>query len=196
METHTGKQLLRRKKLGVRAALSQEVRAIYSCQAAKHLLAFEPLAKSRAVLAFYPFREEIDIRPFLEAASKRGQEVWLPLTVPSERRMIPYRYTGPDVLRQGAYGIFEPDPSIAEQADLARLEAVIVPGVAFDRRGGRLGYGAGYYDRFLSLLSKKPLLIGCAFSCQLEEHIPMEPHDFRMDYIATEAGVRQAEQTC
>ncbi len=191
METYSDKQLLRRQILAERAALPPDVRAEYSRQTVEHLLAFAPLADCSSVLAFYPFREEIDIRPFLEAARKRGQDVWLPLTVPDERRIIPYRYSGPDILRQGAYGIFEPDPAKAEPADLARLEAVIVPGVAFDASGGRMGYGAGYYDRFLAQLSRRPLLIGCAFSCQLAAQVPMEPHDFHMDFIAVETGMLQ-----
>jgi 5-formyltetrahydrofolate cyclo-ligase len=192
MEADADKRLLRQKILAERAGLSHELRAEYSRQAMRQLLQFEPLTRCRTVMAFYPFREEIDTRRFLEAAVERGQEVWLPLTLPEERRIIPYRYTGPQVLRKGAYGIMEPDPALAEQVDLSRLQAVLVPGVAFDRSGGRMGYGAGYYDRFLAQITQPLLLIGCGFSCQIAERVPMEPHDFRMQYIATEGGLVEA----
>jgi 5-formyltetrahydrofolate cyclo-ligase len=192
MEPITSKQQFRQQMLAERASLPQESRIRFSQAAVRRLLEFAPLTACRSVLAYHPFRDELDIRPFLEAARSRGQDVWLPFSLPSERRLVPYRYTGPEVLRKGAYGIMEPDPSIAEPVDNSALEAVIVPGVAFDRRGGRLGYGAGYYDRFLSSLPHKPLLIGCCFSRQLVEQVPVEPHDFPMDFVATEDGIWRA----
>jgi 5-formyltetrahydrofolate cyclo-ligase len=192
MEPITAKQQFRRQMLTERAALPQERRMYFSQAVVLRLLEFAPLAACRSVLAYHPFRDELDIRPFMEAARSRGQDVWLPLSLPSERRLVPYRYTGPDGMRKGAYGIMEPDPSVAEPVDISALDAVIVPGVAFDRRGGRMGYGAGYYDRFLSSLPRKPLLIGCCFSLQLVEQVPVEPHDFHMDFVATEEGIWRA----
>jgi 5-formyltetrahydrofolate cyclo-ligase len=65
----------------------------------------------------------------------------------------------------------------------------VVPGVAFDRCGNRLGHGAGYYDRLLALASPSATLIGLAFDCQMVDSIPVEPHDVRMHYLITESGV-------
>jgi 5-formyltetrahydrofolate cyclo-ligase len=192
MEPIIDKQQFRRQMLAERAALPPERRMHCSQAVVRRLLEFAALGACRSVLAYHPFRDELDIRPFLEAALGRGQDVWLPLSLPSERRLVPYRYTGPEGLRKGAYGIMEPDPSVAEPVDITTLDAVIVPGVAFDRRGGRIGYGAGYYDRFLSSLPHKPLLIGCCFALQLVEQVPVEPHDFHMDFVATEEGIWRA----
>jgi 5-formyltetrahydrofolate cyclo-ligase len=189
MELVKVKQAFRRQMLAERAALPAGERADRSRAACRHLLSFAKLAACRTVMAFHPIREELDIVPFLDSARQRGQEVWLPLTVVTERRLIPYRYTGPDMLRPGAYGIMEPDPAKAEEADLAKLDAVLVPGVAFDRQGGRMGYGGGFYDRFLSALDRKPLLIGCGYGLQVVQSVPVEPHDVRLDYLVTEAGV-------
>jgi len=195
MGDHERKRELRQHVLAERAKLPAETRAAFSRKAMRRLLQFEPLSRCRTVMAFYPFRDEIDTRPFLQAALERGQDIWLPLSVPQERKIIPYRYTGDEVLRQGAYGIWEPDPALAEPVDLARLQAVLVPGVAFDPRGGRMGYGAGYYDRFLAQISQPLLLIGCGFSCQVVERVPMEPHDLRMHVIATENGLIDVNTT-
>jgi len=195
MADHERKRELRQHVLAERAKLPAETRAAFSREAMRRLLQFEPLGRCRTVMAFYPFRDEIDTRPFLQAALERGQDIWLPLSVPQERKIIPNRYTGDEVLRQGAYGIWEPDPALAEPVDLARLQAVLVPGVAFDPRGGRMGYGAGYYDRFLAQISQPLLLIGCGFSCQVVERVPMEPHDLRMHVIATENGLIDVNTT-
>jgi 5-formyltetrahydrofolate cyclo-ligase len=189
MERVKVKQAFRRQMLAERAALPAGERADRSREACRHLLSFAKLAACRTVMAFHPMREELDIVPFLDSARQRGQEVWLPLTLVAERRLIPYRYTGPDMLRPGAYGIMEPDPAKAEEADLAALDAVLVPGVAFDRQGGRMGYGGGFYDRFLAALDRKPMLIGCGYHFQVVPSVPVEPHDVRLDYLVTEAGV-------
>lgn len=183
------KGMLRQQMARKRAELSAGERRARSAAAVKQLLGLAPLAAKRTIMAFYPFRDEIDIRPFLDAARQRGQEVWLPLTEPAARRIHPYVYSGRDCLRPGAYGIWEPDPDRAPKADPARLEAVVVPGLAFDRCGGRLGYGGGYYDRFFAALAKRPLLVGFAFSVQLVDAVPRESHDITLDYLVTEQGM-------
>ncbi|WP_426983879.1 5-formyltetrahydrofolate cyclo-ligase [Brevibacillus borstelensis] len=188
------KRELRREILAQRASVSPEERQARSEQMCRHLLSFDRLRRCRTVMAYYPFREELDIVPFLEKALERGQEIWLPLTLPAERRIVPYIYTGPDMLKRGTYGILEPDPGLAAEGKAEDLDAVLVPGVAFDRRGGRMGYGAGYYDRFLSSLPHRPLLIGCSFDLQVQKAVPMEPHDISLDFLATESGIRETGQ--
>ncbi|MEJ8548226.1 5-formyltetrahydrofolate cyclo-ligase [Brevibacillus borstelensis] len=195
MELLDQKKELRRQILAQRAAVSPEERGERSGRMCRLLLSFDRLRGCRTVMAYYPFREELDIVPFLEKALERGQEIWLPLTLPAERRIVPYVYTGPAMLKRGTYGILEPDPAQAAEGRPDSLEAVLVPGVAFDRRGGRMGYGAGYYDRFLSSLSRRPLLIGCAFDLQVQQAVPMEPHDISLDFLATESGVTETGRT-
>lgn len=189
MDQKEVKKQLRSRMLEARKALAEDRRFEYSKRACHHLAGSERLAGAKAIMAFHPFGAELDILPFVEEARVRGQEVWMPLTIPSERRLIPYRYSGPQMLKQGTYGIWEPDPQIAEKADLTKLDAVLVPGVAFDRAGGRMGYGGGYYDRFLASLDRKPFLLGVAYSMQVVEHVPVEPHDILLDAIVTEDGL-------
>lgn len=189
MQMKIRKQQLRKQVLAQRFALSKRARGNYSIQAANHLMQFEALAACRTVMVFYPFRDEIDTRPFLVDAQSRGQEVWLPYTDLVTKQIIPYVYTGEECLKLGTYGIYEPDTAICRPADVSALDAVILPGSAFDRKGGRLGYGGGYYDRFLASLTHRPLLIGLAFDMQIVEEVPKEPHDFRVQYVATESGV-------
>jgi 5-formyltetrahydrofolate cyclo-ligase len=90
----------------------------------------------------------------------------------------------------GKWGIREPAPSTPQLTDLSRIGLILTPGLAFDRKGGRLGYGGGYYDAFISRFDKqgipRPPLIAPAFHLQLVPEVPMEPHDFRVDRIITE----------
>lgn len=188
MDQKADKKQLRTHIMEARKAMPSAERNIRSERACKHLLTSESLASVKTIMAFHPFGEELDILPFVEEARKRGQEIWLPLTISSDRRLIPYRYAGPQMLKQGVYGIWEPDPAKAEQGDLSKLDTVLVPGVAFDRHGGRMGYGGGYYDRFLAGLGKKPYLLGVGFSMQVVDHVPLEPHDIPLDALVTEDG--------
>ncbi len=88
----------------------------------------------------------------------------------------------------GPYGLREPNPKLAHEVPLSQLDTVLVPGLAFDRKGGRLGRGKGFYDR--ALQNFKGTKVGVAFSQQLsKEELPMESHDIRMDVIITELGV-------
>ncbi len=180
------KKTLRNQVLKAREQLTPDDRVTKSRQAAQLLLTLEPLTSCRTIMMFRSFGAEIDTGPFIDAAQQRGQQIWLPATDQAKRQIIPYIYSGEQSLRQGAYGIMEPDPMKAEEADCGKLEAVVLPGVAFDKAGGRLGYGGGYYDRFLSTLSHRPLLIGFCFSIQVVDCVPREPHDFPLDYLVTE----------
>jgi len=183
------KQELRREVLAMRAALPEEERAHRSRQAARRLLELPALSSSQTIMAFYPFQDEIDTRIFMEEARKRGKELWLPRTEVAARRLTPYVYRSEEELRSGVYGIREPDPELSCLADVSRLDAIVLPGVAFDRTGGRLGYGGGFYDRFLAALQRKPLLIGYAFSIQVVDRVPLEEHDYLLDFVVTDEAV-------
>jgi len=189
MERGEAKRQLRQEMTAVRRALTEAERERRSRVAARFLLGLEPLSLCRTIMLFYPFRDEIDTRPFIAGAQRRGQTVLLPLTLPAEKQLIPYVYEDEASLRQGAYGISEPNPDVARKAAAEEVDAVILPGLAFDRQGGRLGYGGGYYDRFLSQLPHRPLLIGFAFDCQVTGQVPVEAHDIRTDYLVTDGGV-------
>ncbi|KZE48437.1 5-formyltetrahydrofolate cyclo-ligase [Brevibacillus parabrevis] len=192
MDQKTNKKQLRSHILERRKAIPASEREQYSAHICRHLLENERIASAKTIFAFHPFGDEVDILPFIREAMNRGQEVWLPLALVEQRRLIPYRFTGEHMLRQGVYGIMEPDPEKAEAADVSLLEAVVVPGVAFDTHGGRMGYGGGFYDRFLAGLDTLPFLVGVGFSMQVVEHVPVEPHDIRLDGIVTEKGYFQS----
>jgi 5-formyltetrahydrofolate cyclo-ligase len=98
------------------------------------------------------------------------------------------RVDSPDKLQKGAFGIFEPDVT-CEVIDPDRADLIVVPGIAFDEAGKRIGYGKGYYDRALHHLEGSGKLVGFCYDCQLVGEIAGEPHDVTMDLLITEKRV-------
>jgi len=136
------------------------------------------------VSGFWPLGDEIDIRPLLLALRERGHTIVLPAT---PRRGLPLSFL---VWQPGDPMVREPFGTMRPTGGEQKPNFLLVPLLAFDRRGGRLGYGAGYYDRTLSLLSPR-FALGCAFAGQEVPEVPMGPHDIRLDAVATETEVIQ-----
>jgi 5-formyltetrahydrofolate cyclo-ligase len=94
-----------------------------------------------------------------------------------------------DDLEVGAFGILEPKKKYAEEINPKNIDLAIVPGVVFDKRMNRIGYGAGFYDEYLKLLRPECVKIGLAYDFQVKEKIPFDDHDIRMDIIVTEREI-------
>ncbi|TYP68678.1 5-formyltetrahydrofolate cyclo-ligase [Paenibacillus methanolicus] len=185
----------------LRKSIPAEQRAAWSEAACAHAVRLLEECGAERFMAYVAFRSELDTAPLLEWGFKNGKTVIVPRCIPADRSMELYAISGLDMLVPGAYGIMEPDPAMAARVDLARMmpQAVVVPGLAFDGDGGRLGYGGGYYDRFRERIAMAaassgraiPPWIGLGFGMQLVESVPMEAHDARMDAIVTECGTRR-----
>jgi 5-formyltetrahydrofolate cyclo-ligase len=131
------------------------------------------------VSAYWPMRSEADPRPILESLHANGVSLCLPAIV--DRRMIFRRWAPWEPIVPGGFGTLVPEP----QQPQVNPAILIVPLAAFDRRGYRIGYGKGYYDRALSELGPVTS-IGIGYSAQEIEAVPDEPHDQRLDWIVTE----------
>jgi 5-formyltetrahydrofolate cyclo-ligase len=135
------------------------------------------------VAGFWPMGREIDIRPLLLALAGRGHLIALPIT-PKRGLPLHFRRWRPgEELARGPLGTRQ--PATGEEL---RPDWLLVPLLAFDRAGRRLGYGGGYYDRTLARLPEATA-IGCAYACQEVPEVPAGPEDFRLHAIATEAGI-------
>ena len=148
----------------------------------EHLLAACPPLPGEIVAGYWPFGGEIDIRPLLLALVARGHGVALPATHGDDAPLSFHRWQPGAALERDARGTWRP------AYDAVVPDVVLVPLLAFDRAGRRLGYGAGFYDRTLAELHVR-MTIGCAFAVQEVERVPVEAHDRRLDAIATEDGV-------
>jgi 5-formyltetrahydrofolate cyclo-ligase len=136
-----------------------------------------------SILFFAPLPIELDIWPLLEEALLARKTVALPRFSPATRTYLAAQIQNPDQdLRRGQLGIREPTEACAE-FPLSRLDLVLVPGVAFDLQGRRLGWGKGYYDRLLT--NVRGVKCGVAFDEQIVDAVPVGPRDIHLDFILT-----------
>ncbi len=151
---------------------------------AAHVLAAMPPPPGAVVSGFWPLDGEIDIRPLLLALAARGHAIALPVTPPRGQPLGFRRWREGDPMERERFGTVRPTgPEIVP-------DLLLVPLLAFDRRGHRLGYGGGYYDRTLALLPQAGRL-GCAFAAQEMDAVPAGPHDILLPAVATERGIVQ-----
>lgn len=143
------------------------------------LLANERIKEADTILMYYPLPDEVDVRPLLQELEKQGKTLLLPKVV-SNTEMTLHRYEGESSLCIGSYNIMEPIGREYESIEM--IDLAIVPGMAFDKEGNRLGRGKGYYDRFLSR-ARNIYKVGVCFPFQLVESVPSDDNDIKMNDV-------------
>lgn len=191
---------LRRQMRQRRRAMSEKERAQAADRAAAQLLRSPQLQRSRRIALYFAANGELDPAPLLRAALARRKRCYVP-TLPSGRgrRMWFAAITRDSTLRRNRFGIPEPTHGRRERLPARRLDLVVVPLVAFDDQGHRIGMGGGYYDRTFAFRRvrhrwRRPRLVGYAYEFQRVPAIPAQPWDVNLDAIATERGVFPARR--
>ncbi len=174
---------LRRQARSRRDAVSSERRAQLSAAIWEHFLAQPSVAAASKIALYAAIGSEVDTHGLFARLRERGAEVCFPRSLRAAGAVEFCMVEELDELQPGAFGVLEPG---GEPTPPEALDVVTVPGLAFDRAGRRLGYGAGYYDR--TLASYRGRCIGLAFDCQLVDALPVDEHDRRMDVVVTESG--------
>jgi 5-formyltetrahydrofolate cyclo-ligase len=189
------KAALRREALARRQAL--QGREELSQRIWEHLFALPELAAATWIMCYVDFDAEVRTRPFFPRLWAEGKQLVVPYCVGEALEL--FHLHDLDELTPGAWGILEPQPELRTAPERhvvpARLEMVIVPGVAFDRQGNRVGHGKGFYDRFLRGLPAQTPRVALAFACQLFDAVPRLPHDVPVDKVVTESKVIQPHET-
>ena len=148
-------------------------------------------AAAGTVMFYVDVRSEVRTRHYLPTALEHGKRIVVPYCVDGELEL--FWLQSMDELEVGMYKILEPKPELRKlpekRIDVSELNLVMVPGVAFDRSGARMGHGFGYYDKLLEHASRETPLVALAFECQLFPEIPTQAHDIFMDKIVTEQQV-------
>lgn len=182
MELEIAKRLLRRRAHRTRNGIDAGIRAGAEARIRDHVLGLPELASPTTVLAYVAIRSEVATADLLEALIDAGHTVVLPRV--EEDGTLTARRIG--ALTPGFRGI--PEPS-GEAVAWSSIAVALVPGLAFDRAGHRLGYGGGYFDRTLAAFRGR--LVGIAFAAQIVDEVPAGPDDVDMDVLVTEDGVHR-----
>ena len=145
--------------------------------------------EAKSIFIYISYDSEINTRGIINKALKDNKKIYVPRTEFKTRFMDAVEITSLDNLIESKYGILE--PSVEEpHIEPNELDLIVVPGVAFDRNGGRMGYGAGFYDRYFNKISKdnikKIVKLALAYDFQILEEVPMNEQDVPVSYIITE----------
>lgn len=185
-----GKDYLRTELLAARRVISEQVRRAESDQLCSHLA--EAVGNAATVAAYVPIGAEPGTPQMLEALSQLCQTVLLPVTCTgSDGEHLPLRWGPyrPGQLTAGRFGLREPAEPWLPATALAEAQVVLIPALAVDRRGVRLGRGGGFYDRSLPLCAAGTRLIAVVRDCEVVDRLPSESHDIRMTHALTPGGV-------
>ena len=154
------------------------------------LLNLDCIKNAKNIMLYLDFNNEVSTYSLIKKLLNLGKIVSSPITLKEERKLIPSQITDlKNGIQYGAYNIREPKPECSPAINIKDLDVVIVPAVAYDKNCYRLGYGGGFYDRFLENLRKDAVTIGIAFDLQIFDEVPKEAHDAQLDYIVTESRI-------
>lgn len=181
------KKELRRQILAARKAMSATDVETKSRAIARKALNLAAYRQAKVVMIYLAFRNEVATEQIITAALASGKRVVIPVCERSQVQIIPAELKNyPGDLQEGTWGILEPKPEAFYPLDPREIDIVFVPGVAFDEQGNRLGYGAGYYDRFLGRLRPQAVAVALAYEMQILPQVYAEGHDVPVDLVITE----------
>ena len=181
------KELLRLQNLEKRNSLSEK-QILEKSLAIKRMLFFLPeFLQAKKILFYVSFKSEVSTREMIQEALSLGKIVAVPLSDFEKNSMRAVKITSLAALEEKKFGLLEPESG--KEIPAQELDLIIVPGVAFDLQRARLGYGKGFFDRFLRGTRKGAKKIGLAFECNIEESIQGSSHDEKMDKIITEERI-------
>lgn len=188
------KKALRGKYLAARKALSSDERREKSQAICRRIIATDKFGEAKVIMFYVSTEFEVGTRECIKKALASGKRIVVPYCkgMPREMGIAEIRELDAD-LSEGRFKLLEPRQELRDNFLKSDIQLVICPGVAFDRYGGRLGRGNGYYDTFLTEIKGKARMVGLAYQCQLaDDPIPFEYHDVSMDQVITEEGPVQS----
>jgi 5-formyltetrahydrofolate cyclo-ligase len=182
------KQEIRKQILQIRNALDPAQKERLSMAIQKHLLALPVYKNSHSIMVYLNTQHEVQTMLIAEQTLEMGKRLIVPHCGSGE--IIPCEITDlKKDLTIGTFGILEPCPECLQAVDPQEIELVLIPGVAFDAQGNRIGLGKGFYDRFLPKLKTEACLAGLAYSFQIIESFEIEAHDQKVSLLISENGV-------
>lgn len=182
------KDAIRKQVLGIRGKLSEDELRTLSEGVFHNLIANSFFKNSSHVMVYLDFKGEVRTDAIINYCLAHGKQIYIPICIPETHEICISRLTSLNELAAGHFGIREPLPQYIRLSDSSLIDLVLVPGVAFDADGNRIGFGAGYYDRFMKRLKEGAVKAALAYSFQVVDHIPRDQYDIPVDHIVTENG--------
>jgi 5-formyltetrahydrofolate cyclo-ligase len=186
-EVQESKSDIRNRVIAVIQTLSEEELADKTSRIEKRLFEFANFMEANISLLYMPQKYVVDTKKIIQRCFDYRKIVALPAFNTEKHGMLPYKVDAFDTdLTLGPRNIMEPDPERCKIIPIDRIDIAIIPGVALDEKGGRIGSGEGYYDRLIGKLPITTRKVALALECQIVQQVPMESHDKFMDIIITE----------
>ncbi|OGO77579.1 MAG: 5-formyltetrahydrofolate cyclo-ligase [Clostridiales bacterium GWB2_37_7] len=154
-----------------------------------NLMKLDQFINSQNIFCYLSFRSEVPTQSIIEHCQQQGKNVYIPICITETKEMVITKYDSDVKLETSNYGVQEPSKSTIKLADRNILDTSIMPGAVFDAKGYRIGYGAGYYDKFFSHIDKQIYKIALAFSFQVIDEVPKDEYDIPVDCIVTEQEI-------
>lgn len=184
------KRLLRNKILSIRNSLDKETKDAMDYEIYKKLINSELYMKARSIFIYLSFGSEIETNKIINKALKDEKEVYIPKIYKEDRSMKAIRLNSFNDLKENSMGILEPINE-GNYIEKEEIDLIVVPGVVFDFKGNRIGYGGGYYDRYLEDIKEISNKVVLAYDLQIVDFIKPEPYDISADYIITNTKFRK-----
>lgn len=170
-----------------RSAISEDSIKSMSKLIESSLFSLDLYKNSSVIMTYVNFGNEVITENIIRHSLNLEKTIGVPITIPKTRELIVSELRDFDKeLEVGVYNILTPKKEYIREIKPSKIDLVLVPGIAFDRKGYRVGYGGGYYDRFLCKINENAITIALAFSMQLIDSVPKGYYDLPVDYILTE----------
>lgn len=183
------KKELRKTILALRSSLTAEEVKAKSNKIVEKLISLKEFEKSSTVMCYVDFRNEVATGCFIGYCLKAGKKAAVPLVVDAGNMIAAEINCPEDDLEPGTFGVMEPKKCKLKEINPEEIDIIVVPGAVFDLDKNRIGYGAGFYDRFLPKLRRDCLKVGIAFDIQVVESVPVGEYDVPLELVITESRI-------
>ncbi len=184
-----------RKKFSSKRDLLSGIKIFEKSQKIKEkLFSLNEFKKAKTIFTYVSFKSEARTNEIISDSLKKKKKIAVPIVSLRGKKMLLSEIKSLNELEPSKIGLFQPREEFVRLMDKKKIDLVLVPGIAFDLNGNRIGSGKGFYDRFLSKISKKIPIIGLAFEEQITKKVPREKHDVRMHKIVTDKRIIECKK--
>ena len=183
------KEQIRKEIINKRILMNPQETSAKSQTIFEYLVEMKSFEKSCCIFTYLSFKNEVNTDRIVDFSLKNGKDLYIPLCNTAIKELVVCKMESWEDLELSRFGILEPKIENIKIGNREDISLAIVPGVVFDKKGNRIGYGAGYYDKFFSSLKKDICKVGICYSFQVMDSITVSSYDVPMDYLVTEKEI-------